>query len=72
MKPRKPERSDTDDLFRAPLPNIINAEHPLMQLRTKLGRMIRDIDRKCAPLFTAQGWAWYLFAYGSSACHDRP
>ena len=32
MKPRKPERSDTDDLFRTRLENIIDLKHPLVRL----------------------------------------
>jgi transposase, IS5 family len=32
MKPKKPERSGTDDLFRARLVNIIDLRHPLVRL----------------------------------------
>jgi IS5 family transposase len=32
MKPKKPERSDTDDLFRTRLQNIIDLKHPLVRL----------------------------------------
>lgn len=32
MKPKKPERSDTDDLFRARLESIISPRHPLVRL----------------------------------------
>jgi IS5 family transposase len=32
MRPKKPERSDTDDLFRSRLENIIDLKHPLVRL----------------------------------------
>ena len=32
MKPKKPERSETEDLFRARLQNIIAPKHPLVRL----------------------------------------
>ena len=32
MKPKKPERSETEDLFRARLQNIIDLKHPLVRL----------------------------------------
>ena len=32
MKPKKPERSDAEDLFRARLQNIIAPKHPLVRL----------------------------------------
>jgi hypothetical protein len=32
MKPKKPERSEAEDLFRARLQNIIDLKHPLVRL----------------------------------------
>jgi hypothetical protein len=32
MKPKKPELSDTDDLFRMRLENIVDLKHPLVRL----------------------------------------
>jgi hypothetical protein len=47
MKPKKPERSDTDDLLRTRLESIVDLEHPLVRLhpapaQAPLGHRARD------------------------------
>jgi IS5 family transposase len=53
MRPKKPETTRVDDLFRARLDQIINLKHELVQLG---GKIDWDwIDREIAPLYSDRG-----------------
>lgn len=53
MRPKKREKTESGDLFRSRLDQIINMKHELVQLA---GRLDWDwFDREIAPLYSAQG-----------------
>ena len=54
MKPKKPERSDTDDLFRLRLENIIDLKHPLVRL-ARLAKLARRCGVKLLQSYVRVG-----------------
>ena len=53
MRPKKPETTRSDDLFRARLDQIINLKHELAQLAAKIDWEF--IDGEIAPLYSDKG-----------------
>lgn len=53
MKPKKPERSDTDDLFRMRLENLIDLKHPLVRLAHETDW--RFFEAAIEPLYAEHG-----------------
>jgi len=53
MRPKQPERSETDDLFRMRLVNMIDLRHPLVRLRAEIDWAY--LDESFARLYAADG-----------------
>jgi len=53
MRPKQPERSETDDLFRMRLENMIDLRHPLVRLRAEIDWAY--LDESFARLYASDG-----------------